>query len=231
MSDTPTSSANPSTGSSGRTRHDETDTPGQTGSGSGGAVMMPGMAQLISDDQLAIVPADEASWHDLQTIFGTTDYPSMCQCQRFKITGSQWGSVPLAERAERLREQTGCGNAGAPSTSGLVAYLDDEPVGWCAIEPRTFYPRLLRARVPWTGRQEDRTDDSVWAVTCFVTRKGFRLRGITYALARATIGFARDRGARAVEGYPMITRPGWRSPGANSTSAAVTCSPTQGSSR
>ncbi len=170
--------------------------------------MMPGMAQPIPDDQLAIVPADEASWDDLQTIFGTTDYPSMCQCQRFKITGSQWGSVPLAERAERLREQTGCGNAGAPSTSGLVAYLDDEPVGWCAIEPRTSYPRLLRARVPWTGRQEDRTDDSVWAVTCFVTRKGFRLRGITYALARATIGFARDRWARAVEGYPMITRPG-----------------------
>ncbi|MER5685964.1 hypothetical protein [Streptomyces sp. NPDC002205] len=52
-----------------------------------------------------------------------------------------------------------------------------------------------------TGRQEDRTDDSVWAVTCFVTRKGFRLRGITYALARATIGFARDPGARALDGY------------------------------
>ncbi|MET8126811.1 hypothetical protein ABZV67_37730 [Streptomyces sp. NPDC005065] len=59
-----------------------------------------------------------------------------------------------------------------------------------------------------TGRQEDRTDDSVWAVTCFVTRKGFRLRGITYALARATIGFARDPGARALDGYPMITRSG-----------------------
>ncbi|MFE9865693.1 hypothetical protein ACFYPZ_23640 [Streptomyces sp. NPDC005506] len=59
--------------------------------------MMPGIAQPISDDQLAIVPADEASWDDLQTIFGTTDYPSMCQCQRFKITGSQWGSQLLGQ--------------------------------------------------------------------------------------------------------------------------------------
>jgi GNAT superfamily N-acetyltransferase len=73
---------------------------------------------------------------------------------------------------------------------------------------RTAYPRLLRARVPWVGRAEDKADDGVWAVTCFVTRKGFRLRGITYALARATVDFARQRGARALEAYPMITQPG-----------------------
>jgi GNAT superfamily N-acetyltransferase len=38
--------------------------------------------------------------------------------------------------------------------------------------------------------------------------KGYRGRGLTYALARATIGFARGRGARALEAYPMITQPG-----------------------
>jgi GNAT superfamily N-acetyltransferase len=45
-------------------------------------------------------------------------------------------------------------------------------------------------------------------VTCFVTRAGFRRRGISYALARAAVDFARERGARALEGYPMITDPG-----------------------
>jgi hypothetical protein len=34
-----------------------------------------------------------------------------------------------------------------------------------------------------TTHCEDTADDSVWAVTCFVTRKG----GITYALAGATV--------------------------------------------
>ena len=71
------------------------------------------------------------------------------------------------------------------------------------------YPRLLlKTRVPWEGRAEDKTDDSVWAVTCFVTRAGFRRHGVTYALARAAVDFARERGARAIEGYPMITHPG-----------------------
>ena len=41
-----------------------------------------------------------------------------------------------------------------------------------------------------------------------MTRTGFRRRGVSRALARAAIGFARERGARALEGYPMITEPG-----------------------
>ena len=41
-----------------------------------------------------------------------------------------------------------------------------------------------------------------------MTRAGFRRRGLTYALARATVDFARDRGALALEGYPMLTTPG-----------------------
>ena len=45
-------------------------------------------------------------------------------------------------------------------------------------------------------------------MTCFVTRGGFRRRGISRALARAAVAFARERGACALEGYPMITEPG-----------------------
>jgi hypothetical protein len=76
----------------------------------------------------------------------------------------------VRERARRLREQTRCGQPEANMTSGLVAYLDGEPAGWCAVEPRTAYVRL--GRVPWAGRAEDKTDDGIWAVTCFVTRTG-----------------------------------------------------------
>lgn len=62
--------------------------------------------------------------------------------------------------------------------------------------------------MPWAGRDEDPDDAGVWAVTCFVTRVGFRRRGVSGVLARAAADFARERGARAVEGYPMTTHPG-----------------------
>ena len=107
-----------------------------------------------------------------------------------------------------LREQTACDFPLAAETSGLIAYVDEEPAGWVAVEPRTAYPKLRTLRVPWTGRQEDKDDPDVWAVTCFVVRKGYRGRGLTYPLARAAVDFARERGARALEGYPMVTEPG-----------------------
>jgi GNAT superfamily N-acetyltransferase len=164
--------------------------------------------RMATDAAISVVPANEASWDDLQTVFGARGEASHCQCQGYKIRDFEWRSVPIEERTHRLREQTDCGHPEARTTTGLVAYLDGEPAGWCAVEPRTAYPRLLRTRVPWTGRAEDKTDDGVWAVTCFVTRTGFRRRGVSRALARAAVDFARERGAYAVEGYPMITRPG-----------------------
>jgi GNAT superfamily N-acetyltransferase len=164
--------------------------------------------ERVSDESISVVPANKASWEDLQSVFGTRGTPATCQCQWFKISRADWPSVPVDELRALLRDQTNCDHPAARATSGLIAYLDAEPVGWCAVEPRTEYLRLFRSRVPWTGRDEDKADDGVWAVTCFVTRAGYRKRGVSRALARATVDFARDRGARAVEGYPLINEPG-----------------------
>jgi GNAT superfamily N-acetyltransferase len=161
-------------------------------------------------DELTVVPANMASWEDLQAVFGERGDPHRCQCQRYKMQPREsWASVGAEALAGRLLEQTGCGRPEVRTTTGIVAYLDGQPVGWCAVEPRRDYPRLLlKTRVPWDGRAEDKTDDSVWAVTCFVTRAGFRRRGVSRALARAAVDFARERGARALEGYPMVTDEG-----------------------
>jgi len=159
------------------------------------------------DAAVSVVPANEASWEDLQAVFGSRGVARRCQCQRYKLRPREsFSSFPAEERALRLREQTDSGHPEARRTSGLVAYLDDEPAGWCAVEPRTAYTGLLRSfRVPWVGREEDKADDGIWAVTCLVTRVGFRRRGVSRALVRAAVGFARRRGARAVEGYPVTT--------------------------
>lgn len=154
-----------------------------------------------------VVPANQASWDDLQAIFGARGPAARCQCQRYKLRPREaFAKFPVEERADRLRQQTDCGRPESETTSGLVAYLDGEPVGWCAVEPRPAYPGLVRNnRVPWEGRAQDKADVSVWAVTCFVTRVGYRKRGVSRALARAAVNFARDRGARAIEGYPIVT--------------------------
>jgi GNAT superfamily N-acetyltransferase len=111
------------------------------------------------------------------------------------------------ERAHRLRTQTGCGHPDTSTTSGLVGYLAKEPVAWCAVEPRTAYLRLTR-QVTWAGRNEDKTDEGIWAITCTLTRTPYRWQGFTYQMIAAAVEFARERGARAVEAYGMLTEPG-----------------------
>jgi GNAT superfamily N-acetyltransferase len=175
------------------------------------------MTTAITADELSIVPANHASAADLLAVFGTADC-GRCNCQRFKTRGWFWEQATDSQRRARLREQSNCDDPAATSTTGLVAYLHQDsgnapggstPVGYVAVEPRTEYPRLLGLPTVWKGRPaEAKDDDSVWAVTCFVVRKGYRRRGVSYALAVAAVGYARANGARALEGYAMLTQPG-----------------------
>ena len=167
-------------------------------------------AAPISAGQLTVVPASQATWADLAAVFGTVD-SGRCNCQRFKTRGWFWDQATDEQRRARLRDQANCDDPDAGDTTGLVAYLTDGhvPVGWVAVEPRTEYPRLLGLPTVWKGRPaEDKEDDGVWSVTCFVVRKGYRRRGLSYALAAATVPYARANGARALEGYAMRTQPG-----------------------
>jgi GNAT superfamily N-acetyltransferase len=157
----------------------------------------------VEPADISIVPANQASWADLAAVFGKTGYPARCFCQKLKLSGRDWHyrRFPVEELAFRLREQTDCGHPDSDQTSGLVAYVGGEPAGWCSVEPRSEFIRL--GQTPWKGRYEEPSESSVWAISCFVTRVGFRRQGLTRTLARAAAEFARERGAAAIEGYPM----------------------------
>jgi len=154
----------------------------------------------VSD--LRIVPSNEAAWDDVAAVFGDRGPGSRCWCQRYKLfPGESFAALGPDALAERMREQTRRG-------SGLVAYLGDDPVGWCAVEPRPAYHGLLRKtfRIHWEGRDEDHDDESVWSVTCLFARAGYRKRGVARALAEAAVEHARTHGARGVEAYPIVVK-------------------------
>src|SRR5699024_11975452 len=65
--------------------------------------------------------------------------------------------------------------------------------------------RHTRSKRDWSSDVCSSDLDGVWAVTCFVTRAGFRRRGVATALARAAAGHARRAGAHAIEAYPITT--------------------------
>lgn len=87
--------------------------------------------------------------------------------------------------------------SGAPP--GVLAYVEGEPVGWCAVAPREEYDYLARSRVL---RPID--DRAVWSVSCLFVAKAYRSRGLSVKLLRAAVEMAGETGAEIIEGYPVI---------------------------
>lgn len=157
--------------------------------------------------ELRVIPANEASWDDLQSIFSGT--AATCQCTRQRLGDHDYFAFPKEERRSIFRAEVNAGQPDAEHTIGLVGYLGDEPVAWCAVDRRVDYTRLLGSPVPWKERPfEKKDDETVWSVACIVIRAGFRRRGYSYPMVAAAVEYARSRGADAIEGYPILPDPG-----------------------
>ena len=80
---------------------------------------------------------------------------------------------------------------------GILGYLGNKPVGWCAVAPREEFSSLERSPVL------KRLDDlPVWSVVCFFIAQGFRGRGIAEAMIGAALDYVKRRGGSMVEAYP-----------------------------
>jgi GNAT superfamily N-acetyltransferase len=81
---------------------------------------------------------------------------------------------------------------------GILAFDEDEPVGWCAFEQRPLLPRLDRA-------PSLKVDDAhrVWSLPCFFVKAGWRNRGVAGVLLAAAEKALAARGCIIAEGYPV----------------------------
>ena len=87
---------------------------------------------------------------------------------------------------------------------GVVAFVDDDAVGWLQIGPRADAPQWNGARrVSAPVRGADADDARVWATTCFYVKSSARGQGVSAALLKAGIAFAKKNGARVVEACPI----------------------------
>jgi GNAT superfamily N-acetyltransferase len=137
-------------------------------------------------------------WQDLEQLFGSRGAYGGCWCMFFRLKQSEFSSRCGEGNRAALQSIVQAGER-----PGILAYVYEKPVGWCALAPRADYVRLARSRV-----MAPVDDLPVWSITCFYVGKGYRRQGVTLALLQAAIEMARERGAVALEGYPVDPRRG-----------------------
>jgi GNAT superfamily N-acetyltransferase len=144
--------------------------------------------------ELTIVPATADRWSDLVALFEEPGEPRRCWCTYFRFPKPVWSAMDVDARREAFG-----GVVASAAEPGLLAYVDGRAVGWVSVAPREeFLDHLDRTRVlkPAPG-------EGVWSVLCFVVSRPARGRGVGHALLAAAVEFAREHGARAVEGHPL----------------------------
>jgi GNAT superfamily N-acetyltransferase len=138
-------------------------------------------------------PVTPERWHDLETLFGKNGAYGGCWCMWWRVPRSEFGKQGNQGNKTALKATVDSGEI-----PGLLAYATGQPVAWCSVAPREAFPSLERSR---TLKRVD--DLPVWSIVCFYVAKPYRRKGLMAELLRAAIDYARQHGAKIVEGYPI----------------------------
>lgn len=138
-------------------------------------------------------------WDDVRELFerpgprGGQPQTDGCWCQFWHLRGNAYFDGHGAENRRRLEAEVRGGEA-----PGLLAYVDDVPVGWCRLGARESFERLEHSR------KLARVDDQdVWSVVCFYVHPSAKRNGVAAALLDTAIDRATVAGAPILEGYAV----------------------------
>ncbi len=154
---------------------------------------MPPRRRAVARPKVAVRPLTPERWPDLVTLFGPRGACAGCWCTWWRLPTREFRAGEGEVNRRRQERYVKAGHV-----AGLLAYDGAAPVGWIAIEPRAAYPRLARSRA--LAPVDDRP---VWSITCFFVARPRRGKGLTRALIQGAQRYARSRGARWVEAYPV----------------------------
>lgn len=168
-----------------------------------------------------VVPLDVDSWPALEALFREGGDPKWCWCQWWRMRSKDFAAAKVPELRARLHSlaegtvppglvaldravppngsDTGDGSGAASDRTSSTA----RAVGWVSLGPRADFERIVRSKVILAV-----DDRPVWSIVCFAVSASARGRGVARALLEGAITHARDRGAEALEAYPVVVEDG-----------------------
>jgi len=150
-------------------------------------------------------------------LMGTETWPDFDRMfQKHKGCGGCWCIYHLCGRAEfehLQREERRAVHKKLVSSgiaTGLICYLDGEPVGWCQFGPANIFEHTNRKR---TYLAFDKANDLKpdWRITCVFVDKAFRGQGLAKKVLAEAVCAIKDLGGGVTEAFPFVI-PGKKMP-------------------
>ena len=154
----------------------------------------------LAASSIEIRPLTPDRWPDVTALFDEGGDPKTCSCMFWRVRSKDWSFANGAEARTGFHELVAANRDPAP---GLLAYADGRAVAWVSVAPRTDYERLTHSRV-----RPAIDDRPVWSIVCFVVSRSARGQGLTTRLLDAAMDYAIERGAPALEAYPVAVGEG-----------------------
>jgi GNAT superfamily N-acetyltransferase len=145
---------------------------------------------------LRIEPVTKTHWRDLESLFGERGACGGCWCMSWRLLKKDFDAQKGEGNKAALKKMVTAGK-----TPGLIAYINDEPIGWISVAPREEFARLDKAR-----SLKPIDDQPVWSVVCFFVAKQHRRQGVGVELLKGAIEYVRKLGGKIVEGYPSVPK-------------------------
>jgi ribosomal protein S18 acetylase RimI-like enzyme len=152
--------------------------------------------------KLTVLPLTPGRWRDLEGVFGARGCSAArgCWCMAYRRSGRR--PVPKGVTRGEANRTDLRALVDHGMSPGLIAYRGSLPVGWISIAPREEFAKLERSPV-----MKPVDDKPVWSIVCYIVPSEHRRQGVGHALLQGAVAYARKRGAKLIEAYP-VDRPG-----------------------
>jgi GNAT superfamily N-acetyltransferase len=148
---------------------------------------------------LVVRPLTPDRWGDLEAIFNAKGCAVArgCWCMYYRVRGKGYLTRPSDGQRSSSKEALRTLAAHDPPP-GLIGYRGRTPVGWLSLGPREDFAKLAKSPV-----MKPVDEQPVWSIVCFVVPSGYRKQGVARELLAGAVEYARQRGVRLLEAYPV----------------------------
>jgi len=145
--------------------------------------------------ELRFEPLSKKNWPLFETLFGEKGACGGCWCMHFRLPKKEWESGKKngdnKMKMQRLVDQK--------IPSGFIAVYQNKAIAWAALAPREDFVKLAGSRI-----HKPIDDKKVWSIPCTFIHKNFRQQGVSVALLKGIIEYAKKQKINILEAYPTI---------------------------